>query len=156
MEEDVVSFILLSFVVHSKLEGSFLDDDVLQRDLTYIFSLKLHKDVNGVVETCLESWMCYCFLCLLWYLMFFFPKYFTNNIMVFSSFIYIVCLFKILQGYSSCLMTLKWGFVEVLWSFIDEFRIKLACRFLELTAILELGKPLEHPNKKKRFKHRNV
>ncbi len=69
--------------------------------------------------------------------------------MVFSSFIFIVCLFKVLQGYYSCLMTLKWGSIEVLWSFIDEFCIKLACRFLELTAILELGKPLEHPNKKK-------
>jgi hypothetical protein len=69
--------------------------------------------------------------------------------MVFFSFIYIVCLFKILQGYYSCLMTLKWGSVEVLWSFIDEFCIKLAWRFLELTAILELGKPLKHLNKKK-------
>jgi hypothetical protein len=34
MEEDVVNFILLSFVVHIRLEGKFLDDDVVQRDLT--------------------------------------------------------------------------------------------------------------------------
>jgi hypothetical protein len=35
MEEDVVSFILLSFVVHNKLEGSFLDDNVVQGDLNF-------------------------------------------------------------------------------------------------------------------------
>jgi len=34
MEEDVVSFILLSFVVHMVIDESFLDDDVVQRDLT--------------------------------------------------------------------------------------------------------------------------
>jgi hypothetical protein len=34
MEEDVVSFILLSFVVHMGIDESFLDDDVVQRDLT--------------------------------------------------------------------------------------------------------------------------
>jgi hypothetical protein len=34
MEEDVVSFILLSFVVDMGLDKSFLDDDVVQRDLT--------------------------------------------------------------------------------------------------------------------------
>ncbi len=33
MEEDVVSFIFLSFVVHMGLDKSFLDDDVIQRDL---------------------------------------------------------------------------------------------------------------------------
>jgi hypothetical protein len=99
MEEDVVSFILLSFVVHMVIDESFLDDDVVQRDLTYFFSLKLHNDVNGVVETYLENQMCYCFLCLLWYQTFFFLKYFTDNIMVFSSFIYIVCLLQVLQGY---------------------------------------------------------
>jgi hypothetical protein len=34
MEEDVVNFILLSFVAHMGLDGSFLDDDVIQRNLT--------------------------------------------------------------------------------------------------------------------------
>ncbi len=34
----------------------FLDDDVVvQRDLTELFSLNLHNNVNGAVETCLES-----------------------------------------------------------------------------------------------------
>ncbi|CAK9218526.1 unnamed protein product [Sphagnum troendelagicum] len=34
----------------------FLDDDVVvQRDLTDLFSLDLHNNVNGAVETCLES-----------------------------------------------------------------------------------------------------
>ncbi len=30
----MVSFILLSFVVHMGLDGNFLDDDDVQRDLT--------------------------------------------------------------------------------------------------------------------------
>jgi hypothetical protein len=47
MEGDVVSFIFLSFVVHMRLQGNFLDDDVIQMDLTYFFSLKLHNDVSG-------------------------------------------------------------------------------------------------------------
>jgi hypothetical protein len=34
MEEDVVSFILLSFVVHMGFDGNFLDDDDVQKDLT--------------------------------------------------------------------------------------------------------------------------
>jgi hypothetical protein len=34
MEEDMVSFTLLSFIVHMGLEGNFLNDDVIQRDLT--------------------------------------------------------------------------------------------------------------------------
>ncbi|XP_010539988.1 PREDICTED: probable galacturonosyltransferase 11 [Tarenaya hassleriana] len=34
----------------------FLDDDVVvQKDLTHLFSLDLHGNVNGAVETCLES-----------------------------------------------------------------------------------------------------
>ncbi len=33
MEEDMVSFIFLSFVVHMGFDGSFLDDNVIQRDL---------------------------------------------------------------------------------------------------------------------------
>jgi hypothetical protein len=74
----------------------FLDDDVVQRDLTYFFSLELHNDVNGVVKTCLENHMCYYFLCLLWYPTFFFFKYFTNNIMVFSLLIFIIFLLMVL------------------------------------------------------------
>lgn len=35
----------------------FLDDDVVvQKDLTQLFSLNLHGNVNGAVETCLESY----------------------------------------------------------------------------------------------------
>lgn len=38
------------------LQVVFLDDDVVvQRDLTDLFSLDLHDNVNGAVETCLES-----------------------------------------------------------------------------------------------------
>lgn len=34
----------------------FLDDDVVvQKDLTPLFSLDLHGNVNGAVETCLEA-----------------------------------------------------------------------------------------------------
>ncbi|KAG0617304.1 hypothetical protein M758_5G180000 [Ceratodon purpureus] len=43
--------------VYSKLDKVvFLDDDVVvQRDLSDLFSLDLHGNVNGAVETCLES-----------------------------------------------------------------------------------------------------
>ncbi|KAK8959249.1 putative galacturonosyltransferase 11 [Platanthera guangdongensis] len=35
----------------------FLDDDVVvQKDLTQLFTLNLHGNVNGAVETCLESY----------------------------------------------------------------------------------------------------
>ncbi|KAE8727092.1 putative galacturonosyltransferase 11 [Hibiscus syriacus] len=34
----------------------FLDDDVVQKDLTPLFSLDLHGNVNGAVETCLEAY----------------------------------------------------------------------------------------------------
>jgi alpha-1,4-galacturonosyltransferase len=38
------------------LQVVFLDDDVVvQRDLSELFSLNLHGNVNGAVETCLES-----------------------------------------------------------------------------------------------------
>jgi hypothetical protein len=54
--------------VHMGLDGSFLNDDVVQRDLTWFFSFKLHNDewCCGDLLKCYEifltnfalSWFC--------------------------------------------------------------------------------------------------
>lgn len=44
------------FLCASPWQVVFLDDDVVvQRDLAPLFTLDLHSNVNGAVETCLES-----------------------------------------------------------------------------------------------------
>jgi hypothetical protein len=43
-------------------------------------------------------------------------------------------------------MILKWGSIEVL---LTNFALSWFCKFLELSAILEQGKPLKYPNRTK-------